>query len=205
MLIMKFKSDAQRKAVMLNLFSKDNKFTLYASGRQIRSTDIPSVNVGFYDEVDMSKPSVSKLDNVISGIDESHLAGLDYLIVAPKEDKMLDKGKTFGQYNIRGRESAIIIIDPDVIDKYGIDEVLSHELGHHMVDTSLSPTYIKQIGKYGQEVLAEQYKEDFTGKPNRYVHPEDEAAAKDILSYATTLQELKNPSIREQMKYAGEI
>jgi hypothetical protein len=87
------------------------------------------------------------------------------------------------------------IVDPSVSDE-DAKNVIAHEVGHHIVRSNLGSKYIRRIGKYGQEILADQYMSNLTGKPNRYIYPEDNIKVnEDVLSYAETLQELKNPSI----------
>lgn len=228
---MKFVNDRQRRAVFskLNRDSPDNKFCIglyilsdltlkekeklekqYKKGKnefalyqtkggRVRSTEIPSVDFELVDSAKMTDPSYAKLSGILSDVDESHLAGLDYLIVVPPKDPMVGK-KFLGVYKERDTGKAAIITDPT--DEVGMDEIASHELGHHITRSNLGSKNIKHIGKYGQEILADEYMSDFTGKDNRYVRPEEEQNAEEALSYATALQELKNPSIKDQSKYA---
>ena len=193
---MRFKSDNQRKAVMANIFSK-GKFSLYTSGNVLRSTDIPTVNVKVYNDIGGSRDI---LFDIVSGVDDRHLAGLDYIAVANADDKMLD-GK-YGRYKTRDKKPAIIVADIGQTGKYDWGDIVTHEIGHHVIRNAYGPTYMRKIGKYGQEVLADEYKKNLIGSDNRYIHPDDEESANLALSYAETLQEIKNPSIKEQMKYA---
>lgn len=194
---MKFKSDDQRKAVM-------SKFALYNAGANLtRSDEVPSVNfkLSNIEGAIPDKKTLYKVGGVIDSLDERHLAGITYAFAIPEGHSSIKTKGGLGYYKVRDEKPAIGFVVPKS-GNYHVADIITHEVGHHVAREGLGQEYLDKIGSYGQEVLADEYMSNVTGSKNRYIHRDDKIDAKDILAYAETVQELKNPTIGELSKYA---
>jgi len=195
---MNFKSDSQRKAVM-------SKFALYNIGSKsnvVRSDEVPSVAFEVRNvEAVLDKDDFDNFDKALSSVDERHLGDLTYIFALPKGHSSFNKKDVRGYYKVRDEKPAIGFMDPKT-SGHKLSDVVIHEVGHHVARGGLGQDYLDKIGNYGQEVLADEYMSNITGSKNRYVHKKDREGAADVLAYAETVQELKNPTIDELSKYA---
>jgi hypothetical protein len=180
-----------------------SKFALQNDKNIITSEDVPSVKFRYINEANMTDEGASDLSKAVKNIDDKHLGGLAYLAVVPVGHESLNKKFQHGFYKVRDRNGMIGVVDPSVDDKK-TEDVIAHEVGHHILRENLGTTYLRGIGKYGREVLADEYMSNVTGAKNRFMHPDDEVPASTVLAYAETLQELKNPSVGELSKYVDD-
>ena len=211
---MRFKSDDQRKAVMSSL----NKLSLYRKGDFLKSTEYPQVNVyiGDYD------PSP-----YLEDIPEQHLSGLGALRFLRGHAQINKEPKPEGNVQLGEYDSSV---DFDFGEKYtapGIflaepkyitpeipkvgpgwkkpDELIGHELGHHVTMSSFGSKEEKMADHVGRELVADEYLKNIMGTEPRWwpIDEEEKDVIGQVAGYAEALHEFKNPSIKKQMRDAG--
>jgi len=197
---MNFKSDSQRKAVM-------SKFSLYNRKGFIRSTDYPGV------DVELIGAGSRYLRN-LSDIPEQHLSGIRSIEVFPDLDYNDYEG-VYVEENFRKNAmndtvkhkkpmtaSLLQFVDSDKTEPYiEVNKTIKddvypivHEVGHHIERNSGLSTKNPIVSSSTiREMRADNYASSLL-KDDEF----DES-----MSFATALQELKNPSIGKQMKDSG--
>jgi len=175
----------------------------------LRSDEYPSVNV----LLDVKNPRTIMKE--LKDVPEQHLAAIG----AISDDDDFTEGHkglccTRATFNAESGvsipvESAIGIASINKLKRSKFDfdqgDILTHEVGHGILNKHIGKKRLFDGDVSSKELLADRFMSEYTGARARYEpsSAEEEIIAEDILGYATTLQEEKNPSIGELKKYAN--
>ena len=192
---------------MANIFSNDSRFALYNKEGFVRSTDYPGVNIKLYG-------AGNKYIDKLSDIPEQHLSGIRSIEVFPNYDYndyegvYVEEGfKKKAESDLENKRKSMTSImlqflDSDKEEPYievikghkGDNYPIIHEVGHHVDHSSgLSVKNPVAPDSVIREIRANDYASSITKGDN----------LKDEMLYASTLQEIKNPSIDELIKVSG--
>ena len=178
---MKFRSDAQRRAVMSKFSKGSNRFALYIKDNHIRSTIYPQVDVKIKPRKSLAKELVSNMDEE----DERNLADLRSVRI----------GKLYGDAN---GVYYFMTKDVDISSRlHPLDakQVMKHELLHHIDDEvtpekyAVDPKYFESFASDMEDRGLNRYfidMEDERKMNKNYVVPE--WAKKDLDSINKSLE-----------------
>ena len=204
---MMFKSDSQRRACFANLFSKSNRFALYAEFKKddknqchIKSDEYPEVDV----DVFVFRKGKKKILEYFNIVPEHDLAYLSNAFIVPYEASGFDDRE--GEFGYTEDESHSPYVDIgehfDFGDTYP-KAVLAHEVGHYV-----------DLGKLKRKLPSKVMMERVAGSYQDKVYPQDymcydnypsTVKSDERLEFKMALAEQVPITFDEAKKYAGEF